>query len=161
MAELTAGRRAGLTALWLDAGRSLDRLSMALTLLALAAALWSGGRGAAQFLLLLGVALGGLEKVYAVRVAFDQRIFAAWAEHWPATANFELGGALAEFDQALERMQLRSAMGPATRGLDQRIAGACALLRKQGICLALQFLALLAAACFHLSWLGGPFGHGL
>lgn len=157
MAETSAGQRASLAALWLDGGRSLDRLSMALTLLALAAALWSGINGLAQFLLLLGVALGGLEKVYAVRVAFDQRIFAAWAGQWPATESFAPDVALAEFDRMLVRMQLRSATAPAARGLDQRIAGACALLRKQGICLVFQFLALLAAACFNLF---GVFGHG-
>lgn len=158
MAEPNAGRRAGLTALWLDGGRSLDCLSMALTLLAQAAALWSAGDGLAQFILLLGVGLGGLEKIYALRVAFDQRIFAAWGEQWPATANFEPDVALAEFDQALGRMHLRSATARATRGLDERIAGACALLRKQGLCLACQFFALLAAAGFKLI---GPFGHGL
>lgn len=158
MAEPSAGQRAGLTALWLEAGRSLDRLSMALTLLALAAALWSGGNGLAQLILLLAVVLGGLEKIYAVRVAFDQRIFAAWAGQWPATESFEPDVALAEFDRMLLRMHLRSASGPAARGLDDRIAGACALLRKQGICLVLQFCAVLGAACIKLI---EAFGHGI
>lgn len=158
MAEPSARQRAGLTALWLDGGRSLDRLSLALTLLALAAALWSTGDGLAQFILLLGVALGGLEKNYALRVAFDQRIFAAWSEQWPATASFEPDAALAEFDRTLGRMHRRPATAQATRGLDERIAGACALLRKQGICLACQFFALLSAAGFNLF---GPLSHGL
>ncbi|HXE38908.1 MAG TPA: hypothetical protein VN639_10555 [Azonexus sp.] len=158
MAEPSAWQRAGLTARWLDGGKSLDRLSMALTLLALAAALWSGGNGLAQFILLLGVVLGGLEKIYALRVAFDQRIFAAWCEQWPATESFEPDAALAEFDRMLVRMQLRPAPAKATGGLDERIAGACALLRKQGLCLACQFCVLLAAAGFKLI---GPFGHGL
>lgn len=158
MAEPSVGRRAGLTALWLDGGRSLDQLSLALTLLALAAALWSAGDGLAQFILLLGVALGGLEKIYALRVAFDQRIFAAWSEQWPATANFEPDAALAEFDRTLGRMHLRPATAAAARGLDERITGACALLRKQGICLACQFFVLLAAAGFKLI---GLLSHGL
>lgn len=158
MAEPSAGQRAGLTALWLEAGRSLDCLSMALTLLALAAALWSGGNGLAQFILLLGVLSGGLEKIYALRVAFDQRIFSAWAGQWPAAADFDPDVALAEFDQALGRMHRHSSTAPATRGLDERIAGACALLRKQGGCLACQFLVLLAAAGLKLI---GLFGHGL
>lgn len=158
MAEPSAGQRAGLTALWLDGGRSLDRLSLALTLLALATALWSTGDGVAQFILLLGVALGGLEKIYALRVAFDQRIFAAWGEQWPVVADFDLDVALAEFDRMLVRMELRPATALAARSLDERIAGACALLRKQGICLACQFFALLGAAGFKLI---EPFGHGL
>lgn len=150
MTESSAGQRASLAALWLEGGRSPDRLSMALTLLALAAALWSVGNGVTQFILLLGVFLGGLENIYAVRVAFDQRIFAAWAGQWPATESFEPDVALAEFDRMLVRMHLRSASVPAARGLDDRIAGACALLRKQGICLALQFCAVLGAACIKL-----------
>lgn len=158
MAEPSAGQRAGLTALWLEAGRSLDCLSMALTLLALAAALWSGSNGLAQFILLLGGVLGGLEKIYALRVAFDQRIFATWGEQWPVAADFEPDAALAEFDQALGRMHRRSSTERARRGLDERITGACALLRKQGICLACQFFVLLTAAGFKLI---GPFGHGL
>ncbi|WP_265946622.1 hypothetical protein [Dechloromonas sp. A34] len=158
MAEPSAGQRASLTALWLDGGRSLDRLSTALTLLALAAALWSGGNGVAQFILLLGVFLGGLENIYALRVAFDQRIFAAWAGQWPVTESFAPDVALAEFDQALLRMHLRPATALAARSLDERIAGACALLRKQGLCLACQFFVLLTAASLKLI---GLFGHGL
>jgi len=158
MAELSAGQRASLTAAWLAGGRGIDRFSIFLTLLALATALWGEHGPEVQFVVLLAVVAGGVEKIYALRVAFDQRIFAAWAGRWSATESSEPDVAMAEFDRALGRMHLRSATAQATRGLDERIAGACALLRKQGLCLACQFFALLAAAGGKLI---GPISHGL
>lgn len=161
MAEAAAYRRAGLTAAWLEGGKELDGLSKLLTLLALATAFWGGLAPPVQFALLLGVTLGAVEKTYAVRVAFDQRVFASWATQWQVTERADPDAALTEFDQTLGRMHLRSATGQATRGLDERIAGACALLRKQVTCLVLQFFAMLAAAFLNLSWLGLPFHHGI
>lgn len=161
MAETAAYRRAGLTAAWLEGGKQLDSLSNLLTLLALAAAFWGGLAPPVQFALLFGVALGVVEKTYAIRVAFDQRVFASWAAQWQATENADPDAALTEFDQALGRMHLRSATGQATRCLDERIAGACALLRKQATCLVLQLFAMFAATFLNLTWLGLPFHHGI
>ena len=148
MAEPAASRLAALTAAWLANGRTLDCCSLFLTLLALAAAFFSEPPVLARAALLLAVLLGVGEKIYAIRVAFDARIFSTWATSWPATADFVADAALAEFDAQLVRLGLRSVRQQTRRGLDERIVGACALLRRQAICLALQLLAVLGAAFF-------------
>lgn len=147
MAEAAAPRQAALAAAWLANGRTLDCCSLFLTLLALAAAFFSEPSVLARTALLLAVLLGVGEKIYAIRVAFDARIFSTWATSWPATADFVADAALAEFDAQLVRLGLRSQQ-QTQRSLDERIAGACALLRRQAICLALQLLGVLGAAFF-------------
>jgi hypothetical protein len=158
MAEPAASRLAALTAAWLATGRTLDHCSLFLTLLALAAAFFSEPPMLSRLGLLLAVGLGIGEKFYAIRVAFDRRIFSRWANSWPATEDFVADAALAEFDAQLVRLGLRSARPQTPRSLDQRIAGARTLLRRQAICLALQLLAVLGAAVFLSQQTGFPYG---
>ncbi|PKO32335.1 MAG: hypothetical protein CVU34_16225 [Betaproteobacteria bacterium HGW-Betaproteobacteria-7] len=146
-----------MAAAWLATGRTLDHCSLLLSLLALAAAFCSEPPLLARAALLLAVLLGVGEKIYAIRVAFDERIFSTWATSWPATGDFVADAALAEFDGLLVRLGLRSQQ-PTQHSLDERIAGACALLRRQAICLALQLLAVLGAAFFLSTQTGLPHG---
>ncbi len=160
MDEASACQRAELTALWLAGGKGIDRLSMLLTLLALAVACTGGRDVPVQLALLSAALLGAVEKLYAVRVAFDRRVFASWGAHWRGMEPCDPQPLLAEFDQALVSMRLRSAAQRASRPLDERLAGACALFRKQAICLGAQFCAVLTAACVHLIRPDWPFRHG-
>ena len=133
--------QAAVTAAWLASGRLLHQFGLALSLVALAGAFWGGLAPLARLLLLVTLILGVVETAYALRVAFDQRLFAAWA----AQAGFRPEDELVIFDEVLTQMQLRR---PAAsfRNFEQRIAGACGLLRKQASCLLLQFLTVLFVA---------------
>ena len=92
----------------------------------------------------LAAALGGLQKFYAMRVAFDQQLFAGWAKRWDAAADPEAD--LATLDATLIAVGLRATPAAASRPLADRIRGAFQLLKRQAVILALQFAALLIAA---------------
>lgn len=161
MGERRAARQAALAADRLAVGQTIDGFSLCLTLLALAAVFASAPSSTVRSALLLGVGLGVVEKLYAMRVAFDRRVFAGWAASWPATEDFAPDAALAEFDQVLVRLRLRGSARPGGRRLAVRIAGARALLRRQVTCLVLQLLAVSGAALFLPVRPGWPFPHGL
>lgn len=126
------------TAALLDAGRGLDALSRALTVLAFAGLVAAAVARVpvAAFGALALAALAGLAAAYAgARVAFDAALF----------RDLAAGGneGLAPLDAALVRLGLVPA-GRAGRPPGDRAAGATRLLRRQVLLLAVQALALLA-----------------
>jgi hypothetical protein len=150
-----AATSARLGANGLALGRRVDVWSLALTVLALAGLLWAAQQAAAllpQACLLLSVLAGGMQKIFALRVAFDAAIFRDWAERWGRAAGASEGSPvsaiaaeLLAFDRALSAIGLRAAPGDPLRGLDSRLRGAWRLLRWQLIALAAQFIALIVA----------------
>ncbi len=89
--------------------------------------------------------MGGLEKYYAIRVNFDRRVFANWAEQWSNSDSSPPEETMAEFDQTLVQIGLHSRIVEQHRTLEERIAGSRNLLRKQIACLGLQYVCLLGA----------------
>lgn len=155
MAEPAAGREAGEGAARLRMGTLLDACSLALSLLALVVLLLGEQAAPLQGVMLLVLVLGGAEKYYAIRVAFDRRVFADWAARWQRPEGPSIAAVLAGFDEALTRIGRRPAGGSRVRSLGERLAGAFALLRRQSLCLFFQVLLLLATASFKL-WRAAP-----
>jgi len=154
MAELAAWRQAGQGAARLKIGVLLDACSLVLSLLALEVLLLGEQATPFQGVLLLVVVLGGIEKYYAIRVAFDRRVFTDWAARWQMPEDPSIEAVLAGFDAALMQDGCRPAGGARVRTLGERLAGACGLLRRQSVCLFLQVLLLLATASFKLLRVG-------
>lgn len=149
MAESTvfqSATKARVAAAGLLVGRGIDHWSLALTVLALAAAwVMPPSELLPQLLLLLVIVAGSAEKLFALRVAFDASLFAQWAESWKHTADPGRTEAdLAALDVALAACGLRANSGE-VRDLDRRLVGAFGLLRRQFVLLAIQFVAWLAA----------------
>ena len=144
---------AALVAASLGHGRSLDRLSQGLLLLALAALLVPGPGATARGLLLASLIPAGIQAYHAFRCGLDARIFAHWARHWP-TAGSAPEADLSAFDQALAHcfgMRPDAAGTPTPRPLDDRARGALRLLRRQTLALACQGVMVLAALVTHLA----------
>lgn len=138
-----AATQAGLAAALMGLGRQLDGASRVLSACALIALVLKTGTPAVWCALLLVIIAGVAELGYALRCAFDAPLFADWARRWQAAEAQPLSD-LAAFDLALAESRLRAAP-PNTRPLEERIAGARRLLRRQAQCLALQVLAWGAA----------------
>lgn len=130
-------------------GRSLDRLSSGLTLLALVIGLgpllgfMALTTGAAVSVALLTCGL--LQKYYALRVALDAELFASLA-----AAPHQLARRTAELDGGLLAIAGKTAESP--RSWDERSRGAVRLLRIQACWFGLQFLGALAAIVL-MPWL--------
>jgi len=139
-----AAAHARVAAGWLALGRSIDRLSAVLTLLALAALLWTAPPPSARLALAAAVVAGLAEKAFALRVAFDRAIFADWMRRWDAPGGAAPEHDLAAFDDALAAAG--RLVRAAARPLPERVRGATALLKRQAGLLAGQFIALLVAA---------------
>lgn len=143
-----------LVAALLRRGRSLDRLSTALSLLALAfglAPLLGAPASPALAPLCALLLLTGLaEKYWALRVALDAELFQRLAD-----AGEQLDTQTRALDLALQRLGLRQERQP-QRSWECRCKGALVLLRRQSLCLLLQLtLALLAIlAASYLSSFG-------
>jgi len=129
---------------WLAGGKTLDVLSSILLLPALWLSVSAGTDGGALLLGALAIAAGIVEKYFALRVAFDRRVFARWAAQWASGERHEPAAALAEFDAGLVALGLRRESGGRVRPLSERIAGAMGLWRRQAACTALQFGLLVA-----------------
>lgn len=135
---------AALVAASLGHGRSLDRLSQGLLLLALAALLVPGLGATTCGLLLASLIPAGVQAYHAFRCSLDAHVFAHWARHWPAVGSHP-DADLGAFDQALAHC-FGARPGAATpRPLDDRARGALRLLRRQALALACQGLLVLAA----------------
>ncbi len=131
-------------------GKTLDRLSSAVTLFGLAIGLAPLLGVAAQplgalFCALL-VLLGLVEKYWALRVALDAELFQRLADDAEHLAQRTL-----DFDQALTRLGLQPA-NKAARSWDERSRGALRLLRLQALWLLAQLLLALAIV-LGLPWL--------
>jgi len=82
---------------------------------------------------------GVVQQIIAMRTAFDQYIFASWAQLW-RTESVNTDDEMDSFDQALADIGLLPNVNR-TRSLDERITGALRLLRHQALCVALQVAA--------------------
>ncbi|SHL45756.1 hypothetical protein [Phytopseudomonas punonensis] len=130
-------------------GKSLDRLSGALTVLALVVGLGpllgfmalSTGAAVSVSLLVCGL----LQKYYALRVALDAELFATLA-----AAPEQLDRRTTQLDQAL--LSLGHKASGSARSCEQRSRGALRLLRLQALWLGLQLLIALAAIVL-MPWL--------
>lgn len=138
-----------LTATLLRRGRSIDRLSSGVILLALAIGLapllglamsWPGA-----VICGLLVAFGLLQKVYAVRVAIDAELFERLS-----TDPEQLERHTAALDQAL--LGLGQPADKSGRSWAQRSQGALALLRRQALWCGLQLLVAVSAVLL-MPWL--------
>ena len=139
-----AADQAETTAALLALGGGLERLALVLTATALLALVLSPPATGLR-LCLLGVVITGLAaQFFALRTAFDQLLFAAWARRW-REAGSDTEADLAAFDAALAAIQLRLAPGGPPRPLTDRMAGARRLLQQQALCCVLQIAAWLAA----------------
>lgn len=139
--DLPPATAALLGAAWMNLGRPIHAAAMALV--AGAATVLALGRLSPDVAAALAAVLlaGGIECAFALRTAFDQPVFAAWAARWCR------GGAvpeddLAAFDRAIGR-PLAEGQPPA--GLPARLNGARRLLRGQAGCLAIQVSCALYA----------------
>lgn len=150
----TAAARARLGASGLALGGRLDAWSLFLVTLALLGLLWAARQSVtllSETCMLISVLAGGVQKVLALRVAFDAAIFRGWAERWnlAAAGNDDPVSAIATdlfaFDRALAAIGLRTAADDPVRDLDSRLRGAWRLLRWQLIVFAVQFVALIVA----------------
>lgn len=130
-------------------GKTIDRLSSALTLLALVIGLgpllgfMALSTGAAVCVLLL--ACGVLQKYYALRVALDAELFAQ-----AASDPTQLSRRTAELDEALTLLGHKAEQSQ--RSWTQRSEGALRLLRLQALWLGLQLFIALAAIVL-MPWL--------
>ncbi len=126
------------------AGR-IDAWSRPLALLALAALLLPQVTATSAAALAASVLLGLLQAYWALRLAFDQPVFA----HWAAKADEDATSALAAFDAALSG--LGWPVADAGRPMAQRVAATRRLLRRQGLACAAQWLAATIALLLLLS----------
>ncbi len=130
-------------ALLLEQGKRIDRISRAVTLIAVAGMLLVASlpalsaRGAAAPLALV-VLLGLGQAFYALRVDFDARLFAALGSGSPPET-------LGRLDVALIGLGLLP-QAKAGRALEPRLAGAMRLMRWQAALLAGQLLVCFVAA---------------
>jgi hypothetical protein len=142
--RVQAVARASATASLLALGGRIDDWGRALLLLALAALLWAPAGTLAHGAMLASILAGILEIFLALRVAFDERIFRAWAHVWQQTeAPPEV--ALREFDEAMSALGLSTPPNSPQRNLDSRMRGARRLFLRQLAAFLVQLAACLAA----------------
>lgn len=150
-----AATRARVAACGLALGRSVDTWSLVLTALAVACALGLALQAALVPLasLLFSAAAGGVQKAYALRVAFDEALFRFWAERWSVNAAsgdsavvaIPIRTDLLALDQALAAMGLGRCQTDSVRDLDSRIDGARKLFGRQLIAFVAQAAAWILA----------------
>jgi len=146
-----AALRAGIAADALALGRGIDRWSLVFAFLALLWMALQATFSVTGLLFLLAFLAAGAQKLFALRVAFDRRIFARWAERWQhASLAGQTADAVANdleaFDRGLAAAGMRKLGGEAPRGLDDRIGGALRLLRLQSLAFVIQYAASVSAA---------------
>lgn len=121
------------------AASRIDGWSRPLALLALAGLLLPQVTATSAAALAASVLLGLLQGYCALRLAFDRPLFA----HWAVAADEDATSALTAFDAALTG--LGWPVSDAGRPLAPRVAGARALLVRQGQAFAAQLLAASSA----------------
>lgn len=144
---------AGVTAASLSLGRRIDLWGLALLLAAIAALAVTAGAPAAWQTggLLVSVVAGVAQKYFSLRVALDAALFARLADgvsRQPAGRDDEM---LTALDKAMADCGLIKPAQGAPRGMADRSRGAMRLLYSQGVCLAVQLLALLSVVAGGLS----------
>lgn len=136
---------AKVTAAWLGLGTWLDLTSLALSALALAVLFVQDVTATGQIGLVLGFLFGVVEKFYALRAAFDRKLFQAWAGSW-TTEMAAPATDMAQLDAALAALGLRSTDSAPPRNLPARMHGARRLLKIQAAALAMQCTTLMITA---------------
>lgn len=131
---------------WLALGATLDLSGMMLSIFALAILLLMEVSLPVLGGLACAVVFGIVGKYYALRVAFDRRLFLHWAERWENNAAADPGEDMARLDEALSTAGLRDSPQGPLRGLQSRQQGAFRLFRNQAAVFLLQCLVLLASA---------------
>lgn len=139
-----AAAEAEVAAALLSLGRTLERGSLLLTAVALLALIIAPLTLLSRQGLFLAVLAGLASHWFALRTAFDQPLFAAWARRW-REPGADIAADLSAFDAALAASGLRPGTAGPSRPLAARIAGARDLLRRQGFCCAFQVLGCLLA----------------
>ena len=133
----------------LSLGRRLDLWSLLLALLALASLFSLPMTGPQRIGLLISLLTAGVQKYFALRTAFDEKLFRNLARQWADEMSREnaspLAG-LARLDQSLARCMQCPPGDDNVRDLSSRLHGASSLIKKQAAAFFLQFASLLAAA---------------
>lgn len=131
-------------------GRSLDLWSIVLAAFALAGLLQMSLPLLSIICLLLSLLAGGTQKIFALRVAFDEDILRGWAKTWSGYTDDSFTSTvllkeLAMFDQSLTACGLREYADGAVRSLDSRLHGAKKLFFQQLLAVAIQFVSMIIA----------------
>lgn len=138
-------------------GRRVDLWSLILSAIAFAGVLMPvGGLDlVCSFLLLLSVVAASIQKIYALRVAFDESILRRWAVDWRAGGvHTTFVDDMSRFDRTLTELGLRNDRPGAlrtTRTIEDRLQGAQRILMRQLVLFAVQLaliLAVMALAVF-------------
>lgn len=142
----TAAALARLAESWLSLGAKLDVPGMVLSVLAVAILLLKETSLTVLIGLVCVIVFGVLGKYFAMRVAFDRRLFCYWADRWESDASADPGADMARLDDALSTAGLRNSRPGSSRSLQSRQQGAFRLFRNQVILFLLQCIALLMSA---------------
>lgn len=135
------------TAALLSLGERFERYSLLLSAVALLVLLTTPLAFAPRGCLCLAVAAGLGEHFFALRTAFDYRIFASWAERW-RLPGADPGADMASFDASLLAIRLGAGNPRPLRSVQDRALGARRLWLKQARYGLLQLLAFLTAILF-------------
>ena len=133
----------------LSLGRRLDLWSLLLALLALAGLFGLPIAWVTRTGLLVSLLAAGVQKYFALRVAFDEQLFRNLARQWASKTPPEDASTLTELarlDQSLARCRQCPPKADKVRDLNSRLLGASRLLKEQVLAFSVQFASLLAAA---------------
>lgn len=147
----TAAMQARVMSAALSLGQRIDLWSLALFVLAVYGLMFMSLSIFSVGWLSLSIFVGSVQKICALRVAFDHALVSNWAHKWDseptATSNWAI--ATSDFD-ALDQMLIEYGMRPASEGsgrdLASRLKGALGLLKLQCLALAIQLIAVVIAA---------------
>lgn len=133
----------------LSLGRRLDLWSLLLAIFALACLFGLPVAGFPRVGLLASILAAGVQKYFALRVAFDEQLFRNLARQWAGKTPPEDASTLTELarlDQSLARCRQCPPKADNVRDLNSRLHGASRLLKRQLLAFSVQFASLLAAA---------------
>ncbi len=133
----------------LSLGRRLDLWSLLFALLALICLFSQPLAWLSRTGLLVSLLAAGIQKYFALRVAFDEQLFRNLARQWTDKAPAEGSSPLAELaalDQSLARCLQCRPKTDKVRDLNSRLLGTSRLLKRQVLTFSVQFASLLAAA---------------
>ena len=141
-----AAAMARLTELWLSQGAKLEISGMLLFALALAIMLLNETSLPVMTGLACAFTFGIAGQYFAMRVAFDRRLFLHWAERWERNTSADPDEDMARLDDALSSAGLRKSSQGSLRDLQSRQQGAFRLFRNQAIVFLLQCITLIVSA---------------
>ena len=133
----------------LSLGRRLDLWSLLLALLALASLFNLPMTGLQRIGLLISLLTAGVQKYFALRTAFDEKLFCNLARQWAGKTPAEDASTLTELarlDQSLAQCLQCPPKDDKVRDLSSRLHGASCLIKRQTAAFFLQFASMLAAA---------------